>query len=129
MITIIFAPPRTGKTCFMTHILNEAAFNRERTRAMQCEILQKNANGFNLSIPQHCVSANYDLKMKKFRYSPRVNRRINPYRLGFANKYVDVHFNFPLSHPLTFGIRQPTFGIFILHFTLSTLHFRNHTQS
>jgi len=95
VITIIFAPPRTGKTCFMTHILNEAAFNRERTRAMQCEILQKNANGFNLSIPQHCVSANYDLKMKKFRYSPRVNRRINPYRLGFANKYVDVHFNFP----------------------------------
>lgn len=79
----------------MTHILREAAFNRERTRAMQCEILQKNANGFNLSIPQHCVSANYDLKMKKFRYSPRVNRRINPYRLGFSNKYVDVHFNFP----------------------------------
>ncbi|MBQ9792495.1 MAG: hypothetical protein IJW32_01950 [Clostridia bacterium] len=96
MITIIFAPPRTGKTAFMTFLANQQAFNRERNRAMACEIISKKINGFNnLTIPIHCVSANYDMIFKKFRYSPRYNRRINPYRLGFNNKFVKVHFNFP----------------------------------
>lgn len=95
MITIIFAPPRTGKTCFMTHLLNEYAFDRTRNKSMYDEISNKNANGFQLSFPKHCVSANYDICFKKFGYSPRFNRRINPYRLGFSNPYVKTHFNFP----------------------------------
>ena len=96
MITIIFAPPRTGKTCFMTHLLNQQAFNRQRNRAMANEIKYKKNNGFNkLTIPIHCVSANYDITLKKFRYSPRYSRRINPYRLGFENKFVKTHFNLP----------------------------------
>ena len=97
MITIIFAPPRTGKTCFMTHIANTYAFNRERNRLMAREIMLKQQNGFKSikTIPIHCVSGNYDMKFKKFRYSPRFNRRINPYRLGFSNKFVKTHFNLP----------------------------------
>lgn len=96
MITIIFAPPRTGKTCFMTHLLNQQAFNRQRYRAMANEIKHKKNNGFNkLTIPIHCISANYDITLKKFRYSPRYSRRINPYRLGFENKFVKTHFNLP----------------------------------
>lgn len=97
MITIIFAPPRTGKTCFMTHMLTLNAFNRDRNKQMATEVMKKNANGFKLSIPQHCVSANYDLTMHKFGYSPRYNRKINPYRLGFANDFVKTHFNFPFE--------------------------------
>ena len=38
MITIIFAPPRTGKTCFMTHLAHEKAFDRERNTNMVREI-------------------------------------------------------------------------------------------
>ena len=96
MITIIFAPPRTGKTVFMTHQANLRAFDRQRNRAMANEIMQKQQNGFNkLTIPIHCVSGNYDMTLKKFRYSPRFSRRINPYRLGFANKFVKTHFNLP----------------------------------
>ena len=96
MITIIFAPPRTGKTCLMTHLLNMAMYDRQRNRAMAYEIMQKRANGFNaLTIPQHCVSANYDILGRKFRYSRRSCRIINPFRLGFANPYVQVHFNLP----------------------------------
>lgn len=97
MITIIFAPPRTGKTCFLTHMARETAFDRSRTRLMQAELLAKQANGFNAlqTIPTHCVSANYDLTLRKFGYSERHNRRINPYRLGFANYEVQTHFNFP----------------------------------
>ena len=74
-------------------------FDRERNRMMAREIMQKKQNGFSelVTIPQHCVSANYDITGRKFRYSPRYNRRINPYRLGFANSSVETHFNFPFE--------------------------------
>ena len=88
MIFIIFAPPRTGKTCFMTHCLNQYAFDLDRNKQMRREIRVKNENGFNLTIPTHCVSANYDITFRKFGYSARHNRRVNPFRLGFANEYV-----------------------------------------
>lgn len=97
MITIIFAPPRTGKTCFLTHMACQTAFDRQRNRAMQIEISSKIAGGFDCleTIPVHCVSANYDICMRKFGYSPRFNRRINPFKLGFANPFVETHFNIP----------------------------------
>lgn len=95
MITIIFAPPRTGKTCLMTHLGREMAFDRIRNKLMRQELLQKNKNGFSLTIPFHCLSANYDIVARKFGYSPRLSRKINPYRLGFKNKFVKTHFNFP----------------------------------
>ncbi len=97
MITIIFAPPRTGKTCFLTHIARETAFDRSRNHAMQSEILLKQSNGFDClkTVPVHCVSANYDLRLHKFGYRPRFNRRINPFRLGFVNSFVQTHFTLP----------------------------------
>ena len=95
MITIIFAPPRTGKTCFMTHLLNESAFNRDRNSKMAKEIIRKNSKGFNLSIPKHCVSANYSIGFRKFGYRLRPSRVINPFRLGFDNPFVKTHFNLP----------------------------------
>ncbi len=97
MITIVFAPPRYGKTCFITHMANLVAFDRQRNRAMQNELILKIRSGFTgiATIPQHCVSANYDISLRKFGYTPRACRRINPYRLGFSNNKVDVHFNIP----------------------------------
>ncbi len=97
MITIIFAPPRTGKTCFMTHVANGYAFNKARNRAMAREIVGKIQSGFDgiKTVPIHCVSANYDMTFKRYRYSPRFSRRINPYRLGFDNPFVKTHFNLP----------------------------------
>ena len=97
MITIIFAPPRTGKTCFMTHVANGYAFDKARNRAMARQIIGKIQNGFDgiKTVPIHCVSANYDMTFKRYRYSPRYSRRINPYRLGFDNPFVKTHFNLP----------------------------------
>lgn len=97
MIAIIFAPPRTGKTCFMTHMANTYAFDRARNKAMLRELQQKIASGFTeiKTIPEHCVSANYDIILRKFGYRSRRSRRINPYRLGFSNPYVKTHFNMP----------------------------------
>ena len=95
MITIIFAPPRTGKTCFMTHLLNECAFNKDRNNKMAKEIIRKNSTGFNLSIPKHCVSSNYSIGFRKFGYRLRPSRVINPFRLGFDNPFVKTHFNLP----------------------------------
>ena len=97
MITIVFAPPRTGKTCFITHAACEAAFDRQRNRAMQNELANKIVNGFNKiqTIPSHCIAANYDITMRKFGFSPRLSRRINPYKLGFKNPFVKTHFSIP----------------------------------
>jgi hypothetical protein len=95
-IKIIFAQPGGGKTCLMTHLLNQYAFDRERNYKMFKEIMLKKLNGFkNLTVPQHCVSANYDIVCRKFKYRSRRNRRINPYRLGFSNNFVKTHFNIP----------------------------------
>ena len=94
-LIIIFGPPGVGKTSLMVALANLFVFSRERNKLMQNEISRKNTLGFSLSIPCHTVSANFDIIAKKFRCSSRTIRRINPYRLGFANEYVDVHFNLP----------------------------------
>lgn len=97
MILIIYAPPRYGKTILATHFANMVAFDRSRTRAMQNEILTKQANGFESlkTIPNHCVAANYDMRLRKFGYTPRAPRRINPFRLGYSNQLVKTHFSLP----------------------------------
>ena len=94
-ITTIFAEPRAGKTAFATYLANSYMFNRERNKAMEHEILQKNANGFNLTIPKHCVFSNYDIIGRKFGYSKRFSYRFNPFRLGFKNEFVDTIFAVP----------------------------------
>ena len=73
-------------------------FDYERNKAMAKEIMCKKYSGFSkLTVPKHCVSANYDITGRRFRYSPRHSRRINPYRLGFSNKFVKTHFNLPFE--------------------------------
>lgn len=81
----------------MTHVANGFAFDKMRNSAMTREIISKRNNGFTKlrTVPRHCVSANYDMTFKRYRYSPRHSRRINPYRLGFANPFVKTHFNLP----------------------------------
>ncbi len=95
MITIIFGPPRIGKTCFLAHTLNCYAYDRQRYNLMRNEILALNEGGFELSVPAHPVSANFSLEFRKFGCSRRRNRMINPFRLGFANSDVEVHSNYP----------------------------------
>ena len=78
-------------------MLNTYAFDKERNKQMRQEIVRKNHNGFNLTTPNHCVSSNYDIKFRKYGYSPRFNRQINPFKLGFNNEFVKTHFNFPFE--------------------------------
>ena len=103
MITIIFGPPRIGKTAFMVYLLNLRAFDFERNRTMRRELAFKNENGFNLSIPEHCVSANFDIKFRKEGYRPRKARIIDPKKLGFANEERKTHFLLPYE---TIGIME-----------------------
>ena len=103
MITIIFGPPRIGKTAFMVHQLNIAAFDYERNRAMQKALEFKNANGFNLTIPKHCASANFDIRFRKPGYYPREARIIDPKKLGFGGPDRKTHFLLPYE---TIGIME-----------------------
>lgn len=105
MITIIFAPPRTGKTALMVKLLNDAAFDRERIRAMQRTIADKNENeGYHLTIPTHCAAANFEATFRRQGYRPRTARVIDPNRLGFVNKDgVKPHFMLPYE---IYGIQE-----------------------
>ena len=103
MITIIFGPPRIGKTAFMVYLLNKVAFDFERNRAMQRELEFKNANGFNLTIPKHCASANFEIEFRKMGYYPRKARIIDPKKLGFGGPDRQTHFVLPYE---TIGIME-----------------------
>ena len=95
MISIIYGPPGAGKTSLLVAILNSYVWNSKHNNLKRKEIYRLNSNGFNLTCPNHCVSANFPITFKKFRALPRENRFINPYRLGFKNDKVKVHFNIP----------------------------------
>lgn len=98
MITIIFGKIGAGKTALLTHILNGFAFDKDRNRQMRMAIKAKNEGSEReLTIPPHCVSANYECTFRKFGYRPRVNRVIDPSRLCIYDKKsgIQPHFNFP----------------------------------
>ncbi len=103
MIKIIFGPPRIGKTAFLTYLLWLAVFDKERNYLMQKALKEKNVNGFDLMIPEHCVSANYNITFRDYGRTPRKARLINPFKLGFANDEVGTHFNLPYE---TIGIAE-----------------------
>lgn len=97
MITIIFGPPRSGKTALQSALLSEEAFNIERIDNCRNEIKRLNSIGFNLEYPGYVVSTNFTFCPHKFGYTARPARRINPYRLGFKNELVETHFLPPFS--------------------------------
>lgn len=92
MITIIYGKPRVGKTSYMTARLNEYAFSEIRRKQIRAEIMQRNANGFSLSVPKYSVATNYTAVFRKFGYTARPSVVINPYCLGFKNDSVDTYF-------------------------------------
>lgn len=92
-ITIIYGPPREGKTALMSHYGNLALYDDERGFETADELEAMNAGGFNYTVPEvPVVCTNYELKGNCTGVLPRVARRINPYRLGFTNRHVNVHF-------------------------------------
>ena len=104
MITIIFGPPRAGKTALMVKLLNDVAFDMERNRAMQRVIMNKNEfEGYKLTVPTHCAAANFEITFRKQGYRPRQARVIDPNRLGFPNDKVKTHFMLPYE---TYGIME-----------------------
>lgn len=95
MITIIYGAPGVGKTCFLTHTLNLYAFSKERKKLMSNEIVKMQNMGLPVSAPLHPVSANYPIEFRKFGYSRRMSRLVNPFRLGLKNEFVKTHYCLP----------------------------------
>lgn len=93
MIYIIYGIPGAGKTALLSSLANQYAFDYDRCYKMKKELECYK----NIEIPPHTVYSNYDLTFKKFSYSNRHAQRINPYRLGFVNEDVEVHYIPPYS--------------------------------
>ena len=87
----------------MVYLLNEYAYDLQRNRAMQRELWYKNLNGFDLSIPKHCASANFEIDFRKTGYYPRKARVIDPKKLGFGGPDRETHFLLPYE---TIGIME-----------------------
>lgn len=102
MIYIVFAPPKTGKTLYLVCKANEYAFDEERNKLMREDIYKLQSMGFKniKTIPDCCVSANFDMTFKAYKHYDRKPRRINPFRLGEANKWVKTYFTF--AYEVTF---------------------------
>ena len=91
--TIISGNTGSGKTCLMTHFLTEAVFDRDRAMAHKREVAQLNAGGFNLTAFGYTPAyTNYKVMARKPMRLPRKTMRINPYRLGLHNPFVETHF-------------------------------------
>ncbi len=107
MITIIFGPPRAGKSALMVKMLNDVAFDNARNRAIQRIIMDKIENeGFHLTVPTHCAAANFEITFRKQGFKPRQARVIDPNRLGFSPgeiSKVKTHFMLPYE---TYGIME-----------------------
>ena len=87
----------------MVYMLAQAVFNYQRNRAMQLTLEDKNRNGFNLTIPQHCVAANFNVTFRKQGHKPRQARVIEPKKLGFGGQDRKTHFLLPFE---TIGIME-----------------------
>ena len=96
-ITIIFGKPRIGKTVLLTHFLNTAMYDRERTKQMTGAIAAKNLGGFGLSMPAHTVFANFLVHGKKWGYTRKTSYFVNPFKLGFYNQDVPALFLPPFA--------------------------------
>lgn len=100
---ILFAPPGFGKTSLLTHMMNVICFDYERKRNMQKAVEKMLNAGFNVSMPLHCATTNYEVGFHQFMYSKRQNYKVNPFKLGFKNEFVKTHFVFPFQ---AFGITE-----------------------
>jgi hypothetical protein len=93
MINIICGDIGSGKTTLLTYYLLSAMLDQERYRFMVREINKRSVNRAEpLPIPNHCVFANYDFTLRRFRTTAQVGYLINPFRIGFANPYVKTHY-------------------------------------
>lgn len=96
-ICIIFAPPRTGKTSFMTAVATATSFHRPFLKEQHYDIDELNSGGFDIPLTDVAVVANYHMAFKKFGFNVRYPYFINPYRIGYSNNERDMSFILPHS--------------------------------
>ena len=96
-ICIIFAPPRTGKTSFMTAVANATAFYRSFIKEQHRSIEELNNGGFDILYTDVVVVSNYHMEFRKYGYSRKYPYFVNAFRIGYKNKERDMAFILPYS--------------------------------
>lgn len=100
MITIIFGPPRAGKTSLMTHFAVEHITALAQEDIFNCKAVIKKLNkgGFNLSIlKRHLVFSDYQIVGRQDGIKPRLSYDIDGFFIGLPNSQHPVIFFPPYS--------------------------------
>lgn len=96
-ICLVIAPPRTGKTSFMTAVANATAFHRKYLKEQLTEVRMLNSGGFRIPEPDVVCVANYHMEYRKYGYSRKYPYFVNGFKIGYKNKERDMAFILPYS--------------------------------
>ena len=95
-ITMIYAPPKRGKTLFLAYLVQMLAFDFERSNNAKIVLQNRCALGYPLQDYlkyNHYVYSNVELRTKKSGYSERVTHPFNPFKVGVPNdKFITTFF-------------------------------------
>lgn len=85
MITLIIAPPKTGKGALMCYFFQQEAFNRERISKGNKAIENANEKGFHIPKFEHFAFSSVRMEAHCSGYKPRINYAIDPFTIGLSN--------------------------------------------
>lgn len=92
MITLIVAPPKTGKGALMCYFFQQEAFNFERTKLGKLSLKNALAEGFDIEIPEHFAFSSVRMVAHCQGFKARENYSIDPFKIGLKNNKFDTVF-------------------------------------
>lgn len=94
-ITLVYAPPKFGKTLMLSFIFHNLIKDRQRILNAKEVLKQKIDEGYPLEkymSLQHYIFSNVKFISKNFGYSDRVSNDFNPFEIGLPNEVFKTRF-------------------------------------
>ena len=94
-ITMVYAPPKRGKTLYLAYLVQMLAFDNERTKLAKKEIANRCALGYPLQDfleYNHFIYSNVEIRTKRNGYSQRLTHYFNPVKVAVPNDKFETTF-------------------------------------
>lgn len=95
MISLVYAPPKTGKSLFLVSVYVLLAFDREKDNMARQVLKSRISEGYPLDEYlklKHFIFSNNEIIARKFGYYPRVSNIFNPFEFGLPNTIFKTRF-------------------------------------